>query len=418
LRPLFIYVGIIYARQLYKTFSLNRMLVRETGLRNIFMSYIFHELRNPLNALNLSLSMLETTPSIRACLNGTEYDSVLANMGPSISTMQSILNDTLDYQKLASGTVRLTTAPFSFGSMVRRLVASMEPFWRNKDQHFILDMDPALDNPSTLVVGDELKLRQVIANYLSNAVKYTDPGGSITLSCKNRFVEQGMDDTKAALKVEVIDNGLGIRPEDQVKLFQPFVQIDNRSGSKGTGLGLSIVAAILKQMGGTFGVRSQINHGSTFWFQLTLPVSQALSQLDSASTAVDESDPEHLWRGKRMLVVDDDGVTRKLMRQLLQSHAIQVSEASNGQEALDEYFRSISENQPYALILTDDRMTPVTGQEVIRTLRNQGHMIPIIALTGDTETRDKILKAGASHVLIKPVNWEEIRDVFRVLLAM
>lgn len=400
-------------------YQLSKTLEYQMKLRQQFVSYIFHELRNPLNIITLAITGQK---------HEDECISLVKTITPSISMMENILNDTLDFEAMTQGSFKLHVDSFNFQSVLTEVVASMRPLWVAKDQTCELELEPEVEHFMFNVFGDKGRIRQIILNYLSNAVKYTDNGGSIKIRAKiQRLVRNTV-----TFHVSVSDTGIGISEEDQRLLFRPFVQISNRlsSESKGTGLGLSIVAELINLMGGTYGVTSKVDVGSVFYCTIPLRI-DSNTTWDRASRAEEEpsdimediEDLSGLVVLSPILIVDDDMVLCRILRQLLLGLHIDSEYVHNGQAALEK-IRLFSTTAPedvalyreYPVIIMDDMMPVMSGQTAIRTLRNEGYSGPIISITGNGYETDRLLRYGANLVLIKPFTRDDLVRALRQLL--
>jgi signal transduction histidine kinase/ActR/RegA family two-component response regulator len=426
-----IYVSYIYEKISRHVYVLNKQLEKENNDRKRaeelqreesqkrmnFTNYIFHELRVPLNALMLNISYLERDDDFLSKLTHEEkqvFDSLDLNLG----SMETILTDSLDYEKLSRGFFQLQEIPFLFNKTVKSMVTAMEWTWRGKGQTFEMILDEAIYNSPYLPLGDEMRLRQIIANYLSNAVKYTPQGGHIALKTK----QESITPTTQVIYLEVKDNGIGISPEDQVKLFKPFVQIGSsstRNMQKGTGLGLSISGELIKRMNGIYGVQSKLGEGSVFWARIPFKVSNMRRTVtEHENSAFDQSPIVIRKRRRDVLLVDDDPLTLLIMSKMLKRDGHTTTTASDGEEALVKINkRSKNGEKMFDVVFMDELMPRLTGVEAILRLRRGGFEVPIIALTGDTqvEKREEFLKAGATHVLYKPASWALIEKTLQIL---
>lgn len=410
------------------------MQKQESDKRILFTAYLFHELRNPLNANMMSLNYLDTNDDFMNRLKTDERD-ILYTIQTNLGQMESLLNDTLDYEKLASGAFTLRPTPFDFHLMIHGLLVAMNSMFDTKQQKVIITLDPRIDQNPFLLMGDEMRLRQIIANYISNAIKFTQDKG--TISIKTSMVESLQNEQR--IRVEVMDDGIGIAPSDQVKLFKPFVQINapnkSNNNTKGTGLGLSISAELLSLMKGTFGVTSILGIGSTFWievpFEIALerkPVTNLpMPKLDGNNT-IDDALEATLTTDKQdndidnpvtdsylkpieipesgklsILVTDDDPITVNIMVKQLNRLGHACDFAYDGTEVIQKI---INEKKLYDIIFMDDNMPTLSGIDTIKLLRSNKITIPIIAITGNTQDyKHKLLiEAGATHVLLKPAS--------------
>ena len=409
-----LYVAVFWHSLIRSMYQLSKNLERQMTLRQQFVSYIFHEIRNPLNIITLAVS---------SPVHGN-YDMLVKTIVPSISMMENILNDTLDFQSITQGSFRLNIVSFNFHEMVNQAITSMKPLLDAKQQHFSLVMD--LNKLTRNVFGDQLRIRQIILNYLSNAVKYTEHEGSIKLIIGIKRIIKNT----VTISISVTDTGIGISEENQSRLFQPFIQIKNRFSEeiKGTGLGLSIVAELVNLMGGTFGVKSQLGRGSNFYCTLPLRIDSSTNRtIDPILSPLEEPDIENisdLSVLSPILIADDDAITCSILKQILLGWNIESDYVHNGKEAFDIINTETPITSPdqivaykkYKVLLIDDLMPVMTGQTAIRLLRERGHKIPIVGITGNAEESDKILRYGADHIIIKPVKRLTLMKTFRKIL--
>lgn len=389
-------IGIVLYETKRKTYYLKIQVENEMALRKRTVSYIFHELRNPLSVITLAV-------------DSTNDKGIKDTLEPCVVTMESILNDALDMDKMAQGSFTLHPVEMDFNELLTKTLKSAEPLWTSKGQEFSLVSDSITRSKTTNVLGDKVRIRQIILNYVSNASKYTEEGGqlSVRVSIQNESASQ------IVLLVEVSDSGVGISEADQKTLFQDFVQINNKlSGhTRGTGLGLSVVASLVRQMGGEYGVKSTLGVGSTFW--CTLP----LEKVTGATTSTDEGTLGQITqqlqvnRVSPVLVVDDNAMIRKMITGTLRKWGLDVDEASNGQVALDK----MSERD-FKLVLLDDNMPVMSGQQVMERLGvNGGETVNVIGITGDTDGVEKFTRLGARCVLVKPISNQRLLDALNKL---
>lgn len=394
----------------------------EEAKRNQFTSYIFHEVRNPLNTIILSMELLDTDEDFKSCITDSVTEN-FARMKTAMTSIESIINDTLDLRKMNEGKLSLNPRPFDFKRMIKTSMWTMESMWLEKQINFTLQLDPGFTYLRQ-VVGDETRLHQVLANYLSNAVKFTPAGGSIVLNVRI----DTKTEKEVTITVTVSDTGIGISKENQKKLFQPFVQIDpeRNQGGKGTGLGLSICAGIIQSMAGKYGVYSE-GPGSSFFFTVTFPISDEETEETTASdvSMVKKGSSQRtspivpVDRAFRLsiLVTDDDGVQRRIMSQLLTRLGHEVDTATDGVNCLEKVALSTAQNAPYDVILIDNQMPRLIGAETIRILREAGVMTHIISLTAtaDADLHDTLKRLGATEILVKPSSKAAIDKALKML---
>ena len=375
-----------------------------------FLATMSHEIRTPMNGI-LGMAQLLQLPDLTIA-EQQEYARTILSSG---QTLLSLLNDILDLSKVEAGKLELHQGAFS---PVQVLADTVALFTASASQK---GLNLAVDRESTAVaglfLGDATRLRQMLSNLISNAIKFTDHG-QITLSVRESPL---LESPLTLLHFAVTDSGIGIPPEAQSRLFSPFSQLDASNTRKygGTGLGLSIVRRLAELMGGEAGVSSRPGAGSTFWFEIALPRTQG-SQLPT--TAQPTQAPTSSSQGPaHILLVEDNATNRAVVKSLLGKHGYRVSCAHDGQEALEQ----LTGGQLAAdLILMDCQMPRLDGFDATRQLRDwerrqARRALPIIALTASAfaEDRQRCLDAGMNDFLAKPVNAGELFDCLKKHLA-
>ena len=375
----------------------------EENRRTQFTTMLFHEMRVPLNSIILSINDLQSDPEVIKTL-GADARETLKNISDGQNAIVTILNDSLDFRKMNEGKFPIVEKPFVYHTMVREVVRSMQTNWTQKGIGFVWDLDPKIDEIPYKLLGDAQRLGQVIKNYLSNAAKFTPEHGTITL--KTLMEEEGNDEV--SIYTHVQDTGIGIKKENQGKLFKPFVQIDPQTtqGGKGSGMGLSIVASIINTMGGTYGLMSE--EGSIFWFKVTLKITSILK----GSLEKPEDAPPETQISLKILVTDDEPNTRKVMRRLLDRLGHTTVEAVDGVDCLEKTEQALTDNKPFDAIFIDNLMPRMNGLEAIKILRERRYPAAIISLTGSGNggMLEELTKAGADKVIIKPASLVLLKD--------
>ena len=363
--------------------------------KSLFLANMSHELRTPLNAILGFSDILYHDPNI-----DKTYQETLAIIHKSGDHLLTMINDVLDIAKIEAGHIALQTAHFNLGAMVLDIVNMLGIGASEKGLQLLVDKP--CDFP-LYIIGDEAKLRQILINLISNAIKATQQG-SVTLHLR---IETHHSEH---LIIEVQDTGCGIALEEQSMLMQPFVQIGIQNQQTGTGLGLAISRQLIELMGGNLSLTSSLGQGSTF----TVNVPVQLAPL--------ENKPElKPMRGKvtglapeqppcRVLVVEDQEVNQMLLKRLLESVGFQVQLAVNGADAIEQFIAW----HPH-FIWMDRRMPVMDGLEATRRIRALpgGNQVKIAAITASSfkEEDAQMSEAGFDAVVHKPYRANEIYDI-------
>lgn len=358
-----------------------------------FLANMSHEIRTPLNGV-LGLSTF---------LEDASLPDPVREIGKLIRTsgeiLRRVLDDVLDFSKIESGKLDMESEPFSLREALEWSKAIYQKGALDKNLQLVIDVDPGV--PDRLI-GDTTRLRQVLTNLISNAVKFTSDG-TIKIMVRGRILSSAP--AVCELRVEVSDTGIGI-PEDRMdRLFQSFSQVDASTNRRfgGTGLGLALCKRLVEMMGGTITVTSQFGAGSTFSFTIRTGVAEpddlALNQLDARMQA------------RRVLVVEDNPINCVVIQRMLEKLGHNVVIVRDGNTAI----RCIRETS-WDLVLMDVNMPGLDGLQATRQIRNLGGTsatVPILALTASAlvNDREECLSAGMNDHLSKPVSMDALRAV-------
>ena len=369
--------------------------------KSTFLANMSHELRTPMNAIIGMTYMLG-----RGNIDAVQREK-LDKVTDAANHLLNLLNDILDLSKIDADKMTLEQAPFSIG----KLVASLDTLLVGKigasGMRLGYEIEPQLARRE--LVGDPLRLQQVLLNLVGNAIKFTDKG-KVTLAVS----QQAASADALTLDFAVRDQGIGIAPEAQARIFNPFEQADGSTTRKygGTGLGLPISSRLIRLMGGEIHVNSTPGVGSTFSFTLTLPIARPQAMTRPVGAGISGAEAERRLRsdfaGSRILVAEDDWVNQEVAIELLREVlGFAVDIAVDGNETLERLQR-----ERYDLVLMDMQMPNMDGLEATRCIRTMPEFarLPIIAMTANAFAEDQAqcLDAGMDDFLTKPVNADKL----------
>ena len=361
-----------------------------------FLANMSHELRTPMSGILGIAELLRDRP---LDAQGREYVDMICSCGDALL---ALLNDILDISKIEANKMAIEEVPLLPAKVVQDVAAMMRVQAEKKG--LAVELDLRGDLPS--VCGDPIRLRQVLLNLVSNAIKFTDKGAVCIL-----VEEVARDGDDVELLFVIRDNGIGIKDDELSLLFHSFQQVDASTARKygGTGLGLAISKHLVGLMGGEIGVRSEHGVGSEFWFTLPLRISATPPQEEVAATTLPTLDP----MGRRLLLAEDNEVNRLIISTLLdQLGFTDVEAVCNGEEALERL-----SDRDFGLVLMDVQMPELDGHEAVRRLRAQSASarnvdVPVIALTANAMQGDEesCLAAGMNDYLRKPIVLESLAE--------
>lgn len=374
-------------------------LHRANLAKSDFLSTMSHEIRTPLNALLGTAQVLENTKL------SYEQRRMLGDISRSGRILLGQLNDVLDFSKIEAGRMDLEVVPFSLRGVVSEVESLMGAVARNKNLVLRVDIDDSFDR---MLLGDRMRLMQVLTNLVGNAIKFTTEG-CVILRARTQF----KFDNKQCVHFSVIDTGIGIAPAVQKLLFEPFAQANGAVSRHygGTGLGLSICKRLISLMQGDIGVLSEVGQGSTFWFDITYELGDEMAY--EVSQVLDNhvnagSSPKKLL-GRCLLVVDDNDMNRVFLQRLLGQEGATVVLAENGQVAVN-----LLQQDPNAFdaVLMDIQMPVLDGLAAIKFIRSKLLLtaLPLLACSAGVHPKDRelALSVGASEFIVKPIGREDI----------
>ena len=357
--------------------------------KSAFLANMSHELRTPLTSIIGFSRLMRERADLPA-----DAQQHARRIYDASEALLAIINDVLDLSKLEAGQAELEIQPFSLRQLADEAMGLLAIQAAARGLELRLELDPKTPE---LIQGDVARLRQVLLNFLSNAVKFTGQG-SVVVKTSWRRLKSG-----SRLKVQVVDTGAGIAPENVGRLFERFIQAEvsiNRTHG-GTGLGLSISKAIVELMGGRIGVDSQLGEGSAFWFEIPAEAAEGRAETHEVDAGMALPD-------LRILMVDDTAVNRELVKLMLEPLGLQIEEAAGGADAVQAAM-----TRTFDLILMDVRMPGVDGLEATRVIRAASafnRRTPILALTADVQPENAAAcrAAGMDDIVAKPIAPREL----------
>lgn len=391
-----------------RTESLREALIKAEKAdraKSDFLANMSHEIRTPLNAIIGFSQFLNKSDDLNE--QNSKYASIIES---SANSLLSIINDILDFSKIESGNFEISKEECNIHEICENVVELFSQ--KTKEKHIELNFSMDKTIPK-YIITDGLRIRQVLSNLLSNAIKFTNERGKISLLVSNIKENKNIH----TIKFEVEDTGIGIPEDKLLSIFKPFIQLENVSNKQnvGTGLGLSICSNILKLLDSKLDIKSQVDIGTKFSFELNV---EACINAESISFEVRKQEQKDNLIGK-VLVAEDNEANQELMKLVLTEIGIDATIVSNGQEALDTY----TNNSNFDLILMDINMPKLNGIEAFYLIRdyeekNDVKETPVVALTANAIKGDKerFISLGMNHYLSKPINVNEFKKIASLYL--
>jgi len=371
-----------------------------------FLASMSHEIRTPMNGIFGMGELL-----LDSGLNDNQQERVQTLMN-SAESLLVIIDDILDFSKIEAGKLHLDPIPMNLKALIEEVTEIFSI--KSENDAIKTTMEYSDDLPESFI-ADPVRVRQIVTNFVGNAVKFTEKG---YVKIKAERLEKDNKDGKIRIKISIKDSGIGIPQEHQAKLFDKFSQADSSTTRKfgGTGLGLAISKQLSAMMGGEVGLKSVEGKGSTFWFTMLLV--EASQDVPRVKPRTSNLDGEY-FEGKKILVAEDNRVNQQFIKEILENIGCEVTMAINGQEAVKMAYEA-----KYDLIFMDCQMPIMDGFEATKKLaeakkNNEISDIPIVALTANAMKGDKekCLESGMQDYMTKPVRKNEIIEALRKWLG-
>ncbi|WP_207847576.1 MULTISPECIES: response regulator [unclassified Pseudomonas] len=368
-----------------------------SNAKTLFLATMSHEIRTPLYGVLGNLELLSLTDL------GTRQKEYLKLIQNSSSALSSIISDVLDVSKIESGQFVIEVSPFSPTLLAEEVVSSLKASADLKNISLDLTLDPRLPK---CVLGDDIRIKQILLNLLNNAIKFTEEGRvNLHINVVNQCKEM------STICWQVTDTGVGIPKDQQLFLFQPFYQANGGGKLGGAGLGLAICAKLSQLLGGNLRVLSDVGVGSSFFLKLPLKIldislpEQNIHSKPSINCFTNES--------YKVLIAEDNDINRSILETQLKILGLQVTSAIDGKDALNAWHQD-----KFDLVITDVNMPNLNGYALTRELRAHGAQVPIIGVTANAMLEEKQLciESGMNACIVKPISIENLKHSISELL--
>ena len=373
--------------------------------KTTFLNHMSHDIRTPMNAIvGFTDIAMKRKPD-------KEVENCLKKIRQSSEYLMTLINDVLDISRIESGKLEYKPVPTDLRDMINTVLSIAKGYMENRDLNLYVSREK-LKTP--YVMADELRIREVLLNIISNAVKFTKDGGTISFAAENA---PGNDENHIIVRYRISDTGIGMSEEFQTRIFDEFSQENGgaRTSYKGAGLGMAIARKLVEKMGGTITFESEKGVGTTFVIRVPFKIDPDADKREEQKEVSEKS-----IKGLHILLAEDNELNMEIAEFMLQNEGADVTKAWNGQEAV-ELFRK-SEPGEFDVILMDIMMPVMNGYEAAKTIRSlnreDAKTIPIIAMTANafTEDRIKAKEAGMDEHVAKPVDMELLIKVIHRLV--
>lgn len=367
-------------------YEINEKAEAASRSKSEFLANMSHEIRTPINGI---LGFAQLLSVMQLDEKQRSFVDIILSSG---NTLLTVINDILDFSKIEAGKLHIETVPFDLNKVIENVVDLMTARAEEKHLEIILRYAPGTPN---YVIGDPGRVKQVLMNYVGNAIKFTAEG-HILINAEARI----LGNTETIIRFEVIDTGIGISKEAQKKIFEKFMQADSTTTKRygGTGLGLAISQQLAHLMGGEVGVTSEEGKGSNFWFEVPFRLDQNQEQKSNL--------PEVDLTGCRLLVVDDHEVNRRILLELSEGWKVRADAAESGEEALQLMKKARRANDPYQIAVLDYQLPNMDGEDLSNLIKTDRELADtsLILLTsmGMRGDAGKFQEIGFDAYLVKP----------------